>query len=99
MNMSDHATVTVNVHEAHEQAMSPEFRKVVESLHAKFKILNGAHTTGTPLPRRGVYSFRQNGKALYVGRANNIPARYPDHTTAAVEKAAFASTLPRYNPE
>ena len=49
------------------------------------------------LPKRGVYLFSQNGAHLYVGRSNNIPARYGRHCNegATHRMASFAFRLAR----
>lgn len=46
-------------------------------------------------PRRGVYVFSENGKALYVGRSDNIRRRLHDHCrgSSGPNKAAFARLI------
>lgn len=79
--------------------MSPEFRRAVESLHSKFELLVGAtaHARGNPIPKQGVYLFCENGKSLYVGRSNNIPQRYGQHTRpgSQTNQAALAALIAR----
>jgi len=79
--------------------MNLEFRKAVDSLHPKFEQLIAAspYTKGAVLPKQGVYLFCKNGKALYVGRSNNIRRRYGQHTQlgASPNQAAFAMLIAR----
>ena len=79
--------------------MNPEFREAVESLHSAFELLIGAdpYTAGTALPEKGVYVFYENGKALYVGRSNNIPQRRRQHIgrSSQTTQAALATLIAR----
>ena len=69
--------------------MSPAFQAVVEQLHERLECLLAAdpYKSGMILPKKGVYLFSESVKALYVGRSNDIPARYRNHRNG---KAAFA---------
>lgn len=64
--------------------MDDKFRRVVESLHPAFECLRASTPykkgTGASLPKKGVYLFMEKGKAIYVGRSNNIPRRHGNHT-------------------
>jgi hypothetical protein len=79
--------------------MSPEFQEAVESLHPKFERLieSARYAKGGPLPKQGVYLFCENGKALYVGRSNNIPQRRRQHTlpSSQTNQAALATLIAR----
>jgi hypothetical protein len=79
--------------------MSPEFQEAVESLHPKFERLieSAPYARGGLLPKQGVYLFCENGKALYVGRSNNIPQRRRQHTlpSSQTNQAALATLIAR----
>jgi GIY-YIG catalytic domain len=79
--------------------MNPEFREAVEALHAKFDLLVAAvpYANGATLPEKGVYLFCEGGKALYVGRSNNIPQRRRQHTalSSQTNQAALATLIAR----
>jgi predicted GIY-YIG superfamily endonuclease len=79
--------------------MNQEFREAVESLHPKFESLihQAPYPAGGSLPMQGVYLFCENGKALYVGRSNNIPQRRRNHTqrSSATNQAALATLIAR----
>jgi hypothetical protein len=79
--------------------MNDQFREAVESLHPKFERLIGGdpYTKGATLPKQGVYLFCENGLPLYVGRSNNIPQRYQNHTGlgSGTNQAALAALIAR----
>jgi hypothetical protein len=79
--------------------MNTHFRKTVESLHPTFELLMEAnpYAIGATLPKQGVYLFSENGKALYVGRSNNISQRRKQHTgrSAQTNQAALATLIAR----
>jgi predicted GIY-YIG superfamily endonuclease len=79
--------------------MSPEFQEAVESLHPMFERLmdSAPYAKGATLPKQGVYLFCENGKALYVGRSNNIPRRRRQHTQrgSQTNQAALATLMAR----
>jgi cytolysin-activating lysine-acyltransferase len=62
--------------------MNREFREAVDSLHPAFErlITAPAYIQGAKLPEQGVYLFRENGNAMYIGRSDNIRCRYGHHT-------------------
>jgi hypothetical protein len=90
--------------------MNPKFRETVDALHPAFERLIAAkpYIRGNPLPRRGVYLFSEKDKPIYVGRSDNIPRRYGQHTlpSSQTNQAALASLiakeeldlLPDYRP-
>jgi len=77
--------------------MNPKFRELVEALHPAFERLIAArpHIKGNSLPLKGVYLFRENRDAMYVGRSNNIRQRYSQHTLpgSQTNQAALASLI------
>jgi predicted GIY-YIG superfamily endonuclease len=52
-------------------------------------------TLPNKLPVKGVYLFSQDGKALYVGRTNNMYKRLQYHTRNNHNQATFAFLLAR----
>lgn len=82
--------------------MHPEFTRAVESLHPSFESLLAteparAGCLPATMPRQGVYLFTEKRCHLYVGRSNNIRARYGGHCNpgATHKTAAFAFQLAR----
>ncbi len=79
--------------------MSPDFREAVESLHPKFEHLMATpyYVSGSLLPKQGIYVFFESGKALYVGRSNNIPNRRRQHTGigSQINQAVLATLIAR----
>jgi predicted GIY-YIG superfamily endonuclease len=82
--------------------MHPRFADVAEALNGSFERLmsqeprNATH----PWPRakvRGVYLFSEGGRHLYVGRTNDVRARYGRHCLPSAHHgmAAFAFRLAR----
>lgn len=64
--------------------MDPKFAQTVDELHASFQRLVSNPTIRSwslreKALRKGVYLFSEGGKNLYVGRSNNIRARYGRH--------------------
>lgn len=82
--------------------MHPAFREVVDTLHPSFERLISMQFVNSSclpkaVPKQGVYLFSENGRALYVGRTNDIRKRLRSHCqpSAGPEKAAFAFKLAR----
>jgi hypothetical protein len=82
--------------------MHPTFSAAVEILHQKFeRLLATPPLTAGALPRdmpkSGVYLFTEDNRHLYVGRSNNLRARYGRHCLpgATHRMAAFAFRLAR----
>lgn len=79
--------------------MNPRFREAVESLHSAFERLIGCapFVKGVTLPKQGVYLFREDGKAIYVGRSNNIRSRLRQHInpSSRTNQAALATLISR----
>ncbi len=78
--------------------MDPKFAAYVETLQGSFERLRTPRPEGERLPRGkvpGVYLFSEGGKALYVGRSNDIRGRYGRHCNpgATFRMAAFAIRL------
>ena len=75
---------------AYEKKMDTLFKDLYdEFLKSKLIKRNNLPT------HRGVYAFYENGKAIYVGRANNIRKRIQWHTreSSGSESASFAFNL------
>jgi predicted GIY-YIG superfamily endonuclease len=79
--------------------MNPKFRRAVDSLHGKFRALAKCppRERGAALPKKGVYLFCERGKALYIGRSDNIRRRFYDHRrpSSDTNKAGFAMLMVR----
>ncbi|WP_306002460.1 MULTISPECIES: hypothetical protein [Brevundimonas] len=82
--------------------MHPHFAAVAEALHPSFERLMAQEPrrTDQPWPREkvsGVYVFSENGRHLYVGRTNDVKARYGGHCRPGAHHgiAAFAFRLAR----
>jgi hypothetical protein len=82
--------------------VDPRFAGMVEGLAPKLSQLVGASplsygTLAWDMPLSGVYLFTETGKHLYVGRSNNLRARYGRHCRpgATHRQAAFAFQLAR----
>ncbi|WP_156392833.1 hypothetical protein [Rhizobium sp. Root1220] len=82
--------------------MDERFAQLTESLHPAYERLHRmAPLTNGELPRSmpksGVYLFSEGDKPMYVGRSNNLRARYGRHCLpgATHRMAAFAFKLAR----
>ena len=80
--------------------MDPKFAIVVEALQSKYEALVNARPMRPEQLRsklRGVYLFSERGQHLYVGRSNDIRARYGRQCRpgATHRMAAFAFRLAR----
>lgn len=82
--------------------MHPNFAAVAEALHPSFERLMGQNPrrADQQWPREkvpGVYLFSENGRHLYVGRTNDVKARYGRHCLPGAHHgmAAFAFRLAR----
>lgn len=82
--------------------MHPKFAVVAEVLHSSFEslIAQEPRRSDQPWPRdkvRGVYLFSEDGRHLYVGRTNDVRARYGRHSLPGAHHgmAAFAFRLAR----
>ena len=82
--------------------MHPNFAAVADALHDPFERLIGQEPrrANDPWPKhkvRGVYLFSEAGRHLYVGRTNDVRARYGRHCLpgAHYRMAAFAFRLAR----
>jgi hypothetical protein len=77
--------------------MDERFKRLVDRLHPAFLNLRACppFSSARGLPKKGVYLFSENGKALYVGRSDNIHRRYAEHRnlSSGGNKAAFAFIL------
>jgi hypothetical protein len=77
--------------------MDERFKRLVDRLHPAFLNLRACppFSSAKGLPKKGVYWFSKNGKALYVGRSDNIPRWYAEHRnlSSGGNKAAFAFIL------
>ena len=80
---------------------SEQLQPYLTKMDALFKNLYEEFIKSVPLTRndlpgyRGVYAFYENGKPIYVGRANNIRRRIQGHTrpSSGSESASFAFNL------
>ena len=64
--------------------MNPDFQKIIDQMDPLLEelITSSPHTIEDGprnLPRKGVYAFYENGKAIYVGRSNRIGDRIREH--------------------
>lgn len=82
--------------------MHPRFAAVAEALNERFErlVAQEPRSPNQPWPRekvRGVYLFSENGRHLYVGRTNDVKARYGRHCLPGAHHgmAAFAFRLAR----
>jgi hypothetical protein len=82
--------------------VDPRFAALVEGLAPKlFELTSAAPARDGSLPREmplsGIYLFTESGTHLYVGRSNNLRARYGRHCRpgATHRTAAFAFQLAR----
>ena len=80
--------------------MNPDFQKIINQMEPLLEELmtSSPHTIEDGLrnlPRKGVYAFYENGKAIYVGRSNRIRDRIREHgaESSRHESATFAYKL------
>lgn len=76
------------------------FDKVVTEVKNSFGALLSSqiHKMGLlpeKMPKKGIYFFSENGKALYVGRTNNLRNRLQYHTRNNHNQATLAFILAR----
>ena len=73
--------------------MMPDLLKTLKSSNPVRS--RGSWQKKAEVPRSGVYVFYENGKPLYVGRSNNLPARIEGHGAASGTQygATFAFKL------
>jgi len=79
--------------------MNSNFEDAIKTFPATLERLTASppHRPGARLPKQGVYVFSENDRAVYVGRSNNIPARYRHHTgpKSRTNEAALALLIAR----
>jgi GIY-YIG catalytic domain len=82
--------------------MNPDFARFVETLHPSLErliamkpIVGGVFPPNMPL--QGVYLFSEAHRHLYVGRSNNLPQRYRQHSNPGSQhnQAVFAFKIAR----
>ena len=76
------------------------FDKVIRSVKRNFGVLmaSSRHRVAElprEMPKAGIYLFSENGRALYVGRSNNLRRRLQFHTRNNHNQATLAFLIAR----